>query len=48
MKKAATLVLDEPEVIELIRILLDKDAEGALAFLERHLKGRARELLEGG
>ena len=48
MKKAATLVLDESEVIELIRILLDHDAEGALAFLERHFKGRARDLLEGG
>ena len=48
MKKAATLVLDESEVIELIRILLDRDAEGALAFLERHFKGRARDLFEGG
>jgi len=48
MKKAATLVLDESEVIELIRVLLGRDAEGALAFLERHFKGRARDLLEGG
>jgi hypothetical protein len=32
----------------LIRVLLDEDAEGALAFLKLHFKGKARELLEGG
>jgi hypothetical protein len=42
------LVLEEAEVIELMRILLDDDAEGALAFLKMHFKGKARELLEGG
>jgi len=30
------------------RILLDKDPEGALAFLQTHAKGKARDLLEGG
>lgn len=48
MKKALSLVLEEAEVIELMRILLDDDAEGALAFLKTHFKGKARELLEGG
>lgn len=48
MKKAMNLVMEEQEVIELMRILMDEDAEAALAFLKRHFKGKARELLEGG
>lgn len=48
MKKAINLVLDDAEIIELIRILMDDDAEAALAFLKTHFKGKARELLEGG
>ncbi len=48
MKKAMRFVLDEEEIIELIRILMDEDAEDALAFLKTHFKGKARELLEGG
>jgi len=48
VKKALSLALEEAEVIELMRILLDDDAEGALAFLKTHFKGKARELLEGG
>ena len=48
MKKALNLVLEEEEIIELIRILVDEDAESALAFLKKHFKGKAREMLEGG
>jgi len=48
MKKSLNLVLEEKDIIELMRILLDEDAVGALAFLKEHLKGKARELLEGG
>ena len=48
MKKAINLALEDEEIIELMRILLDEDAEGALAFLKRHFKGKARDLLEGG
>jgi hypothetical protein len=48
MKKGFNLVLDEPDLIELVRIFLDEDAAGALAFLKKHLKGKTRELLEGG
>jgi hypothetical protein len=29
-------------------ILIDEDADGALEFLKKHFKGKARELLEGG
>jgi len=48
MNKSITLVLEEQDLIELIRVLLDEDADGALAFLKVHFKGKARELLEGG
>jgi hypothetical protein len=48
MKKAINLVLEESEIIELMRILLDDDEEGALVFLKSHFKGKARDLLEGG
>ncbi len=48
MKKGINLILEDEDLIELIRILLDEDAEGALAFLKTHLKGKARDLLEGG
>ncbi len=48
MKKALQFTLEGCELIELIRILLDDDAEGALVFLKQHLKGKARDLLEGG
>ena len=48
MKKALQVALEDSEVIELMRILLDEDAEGALMLLQMHFKGKARELLEGG
>jgi hypothetical protein len=48
MKKALQVALEDSEVIELMRILLDEDAEGALMFLQTHFKGKARGLLEGG
>jgi hypothetical protein len=48
MNKSITLVLEDQDLIELIRVLLDEDADGALAFLKTHFKGKARDLLEGG
>jgi hypothetical protein len=48
MKKGLTLVLEETDLIELCRVLMDHDTEGALVFLQQHLKGKARDLLEGG
>jgi len=48
MKKSIQVILEDPDIIELMRILLDDDAEGALTFLRTHYKGKARELLEGG
>ena len=48
MKKPVALVLEDEELIDLLRIMIDDDAEGALAFLKIHFKGKIRELLEGG
>jgi hypothetical protein len=48
MKRTLSVILEDVELIELSRILLDDDPEAALAFLKRHLKGKAKELLEGG
>ena len=48
MKKALSFALEDDAIIELIRVLMDDDADGALAFLKTHVKGRARDLLEGG
>ena len=48
MKKGVNIALDDEEIIELMRILMDDDAEAALEFLKKHFKGKARELLEGG
>ncbi len=48
MKKALSLALEDDEIIELIRILMDDDADDALAFLKTHFKGKARDLLAGG
>ncbi len=48
MKKALSLVVEDDDLIELIRILMDDDADGALAWLKTHFKGKARDLLEGG
>ena len=48
MKKALNLGLEDEDIIELMRILMDDDAEGALVFLKTHFKGKARDLLEGG
>lgn len=48
MKKSIHLVLEDQDIIELMRILMDSDNDAALEFLRFHFKGKARELLEGG
>jgi ArsR family metal-binding transcriptional regulator len=45
MKKGLTLTLEDAELVELYRILIDKDAEGALEFLQSHLISAVRDLL---
>ncbi len=44
---AITLVLEDMELLELARIMMDDDADAALAFLKRHLKARSKQVLEG-
>jgi hypothetical protein len=48
VKKTLQVALEDREIIELMRILMDDDPEGALDFLKTHFKGKARDLLEGG
>ncbi|GAB4473459.1 MAG: hypothetical protein Kow00124_12470 [Anaerolineae bacterium] len=48
MKKGLQIYLEDEELLELLRILIDEDAEAALEFLKTHFKGKARDLLEGG
>lgn len=48
MKKTLAIVLEEADLIELMLIMMDDDAVSALAFLRRHMRGKARKLLEGG
>ena len=48
MKKTLQVVVEDQDLIELMRVLMDDDAEGALAFLKTHFKGKARKLLDGG
>ncbi|HLB65865.1 MAG TPA: hypothetical protein VJJ46_13565 [Anaerolineales bacterium] len=48
MEKTLILVLDEQELLELVRISDDGDTAGALAFVRRNLAPKARTALEGG
>jgi hypothetical protein len=48
VKKSLNLILEDQDILELMRILMDSDAEGALEFLRKHFKGKGRDLLEGG
>jgi len=48
LEKTLILVLDEQELLELVRISDDGDTAGALAFVRRNLAPKARTALEGG
>jgi hypothetical protein len=48
MKKGINLVFEDEDIVQLMGILIDEDATGALEFLKKHFKGKARDLLEGG
>jgi hypothetical protein len=47
MKKSITLVLNDEELMELQRILLDEDREEALRFLKTHLEKQVRAVASG-
>jgi hypothetical protein len=46
MSEVMNLVLEDEDVFELLRILLDDDAEGALVWLKTHLNGKASYVLD--
>jgi hypothetical protein len=46
-KKLLTIPLEDEDIIELYRIMLDGDPDGALAFSQTHVKSKVRDLLEG-
>ena len=48
MKKALVVPLAEEELLGLCRVIIDRDAEGALEFVDRHLKKQVNQALEGG
>lgn len=48
MKRGLTLVLSDEEMLELCRVLMDRDEAGALVFVDRHLKRQVNQLLDGG
>ena len=48
MKNILSIPLGDKEIIELCQVLIDKDPDGALEFLQTHVRGKARDLLEGG
>jgi len=47
MSEVMNLILDEADILELERILLDDDAEAALVWLKAHLAGKPSHVLEG-
>jgi hypothetical protein len=48
VKKTLSVSVEDEDLVELCRVLLDRDPVGALTFLEEHMKGKAVDLLEGG
>jgi hypothetical protein len=48
MKRALVVALTDEELLELCRVLLDRDEAGALRFLDSHLANKVTKALEGG
>ena len=46
MSNVMNLVLEDEDMLELMRVLLDDDAKGALEWLRAHLSGKAPHVLE--
>jgi len=47
MKNVLQACLEDKDILELMRILMDEDSEGTLLFMQEHFKGKTRTLLEG-
>ncbi len=48
MKKALVIPLDAKELQELYRILIDRDKDGALEFLNLYARPAMNKAMEGG
>ncbi len=48
MKKALVIPVTEKELQELYRILLDRDRDAALEFLDTHARAPLHQAMEGG
>jgi len=48
MKKALVVPLTDEELLDLCRVIIDRDAGGALEFVNRHLRKKVEQALEGG
>ena len=48
MKKSIVLALTDQELQDLYRVLIDRDTEGALRFLDEHVRKKVHQALEGG
>ena len=48
MQKSLVIVLSDQELLDLYRVLIDRDADGALAFLDHHVRKKVHQALEGG
>jgi hypothetical protein len=48
MQKSLVIVLGDQELLDLYRVIIDRDADGALAFLDQHVRKKVHQALEGG
>lgn len=48
MRKTLVVPLSDEELLDLCRIILDEDEEGALCFVVEHLRKPVHRALEGG
>jgi hypothetical protein len=48
MKKALVIPLTDKELQEVYRILLDRDKDAALEFLNEHARAPLHQAMEGG
>lgn len=48
MQKSLVIVLSDRELLDLYRVIIDRDGDGALAFLDQHVRKRVHQALEGG
>jgi len=48
MKKTLVIPLTENELQEVYRVLIDRDKDAAMEFLDAHVRAPLRKAMEGG